>query len=109
MIRKKIGLKGREERIEDDWTWKKRTMQWRLEEMARDERRKNRRVTVRYARMWIEGKWWQWDEERERLLDGRGGERGREEEIGRGEVGDEEGERGERWESKGRGQRGGRG
>lgn len=51
MIRKKVGLKGREERIEDDWTWKKRTMQWRLEEMTRDERRKNRRVTVRYARV----------------------------------------------------------
>lgn len=104
VMRKKGGLKEKEERIEDDWTWKERTMQWRLEEIARDERRRNRRVMVRCARMWIEGKWWQWNEERERLVDEKGGKRGREE-IGRGEEGEKE----ERWDSRGRGQRGGRG
>jgi len=30
-------------------------IQWRLEEMAREEQRKNRRAMVRYARIWIEG------------------------------------------------------
>lgn len=48
------------------------------------EQKSNDYYSVRYARIWIEGKWWQWDEERERLVDGRGGER---REKGGGKIG----------------------
>lgn len=45
-MRKKSALKGRLERIEDDWTRKEREMQGRLEETAKEKRkqRRNRRV-----------------------------------------------------------------
>lgn len=46
---------------------------------------RNRRAEVRYAKIWIEGKWWSWNEERERLVDGSGiewGEKGKKE-VGR--------------------------
>lgn len=49
-------------------------MQWKLEEMV--ERRSNRRAWVRYERIWIEGKWWRWEEKREKLVYGKGEERG---------------------------------
>ncbi|EZA46453.1 hypothetical protein X777_00143, partial [Ooceraea biroi] len=51
--------------------------------MAREERRKGRRAWVRYARIWVEGKWWRWDEERQILMDGKG------EEWGKGREGEE--------------------
>lgn len=31
-------------------------MQWKLEEMAKRERRENRRAWVRYGRIWMEGR-----------------------------------------------------
>lgn len=43
-------------------------IQWRLEEIARNKRRRNRRAKVRYARISIEGKWWNWSEDRESWL-----------------------------------------
>jgi len=51
VMQKKGAFKGRRERIEDNWMRKERVIQWRLEEMAREERRKNRRAMVRYARI----------------------------------------------------------
>lgn len=49
----------------------------RLEEIARMERiariakwRRNRRAEMRYAKIWMEGRWWSWNEDRERLVDG---------------------------------------
>ena len=57
VMRKKVALKGRVERIEDDWTWKERAMQWRLERMAWNERRNGRRALVRYGKIWLGGKW----------------------------------------------------
>jgi len=57
VIQKKRVLRGREERIENDLTVMKRRMQWRIEEIAREERRKNRRAIVKYARIWIKRKW----------------------------------------------------
>lgn len=58
VMRKKSALKGILERIEDDWTRKEREMQWRLEETAKEKRRRNRRVWIKYARIFIEGKSW---------------------------------------------------
>lgn len=50
--------RGKEDRIEDNWIRVERRMPWRLEKIAREERRRNRRSVVRYARLWIEEKWW---------------------------------------------------
>ncbi|KAL6263061.1 hypothetical protein P5V15_005858 [Pogonomyrmex californicus] len=71
VMKKKAMVRDEMVRIED-WTRKERVMQWRLEELARRERRNNRRVWVRYGRIWMKGRWWRWDEEKEKLLDGRG-------------------------------------
>ncbi|EZA50989.1 hypothetical protein X777_10537 [Ooceraea biroi] len=86
VMSKKRALRGKMERIEDDLTMKERRMQWRLERMAEEERRNKREVWVKYARIWIEGKWWSWDEEREVLVDREGRERGKEKEERRGRV-----------------------
>lgn len=43
---KKTTLKGRKERIVEDWTWKERRMRWKLEERAREEERKGKSVWV---------------------------------------------------------------
>lgn len=56
VMRKKSALRGRIEKIEDDWTRKEREMQWKLEEIAKEKRRRNRRVWIKYAKIWIEGK-----------------------------------------------------
>ncbi|EZA56118.1 hypothetical protein X777_03726 [Ooceraea biroi] len=90
VMSKKRALRGRMERIEDDLTMKERRMQWRLERMTEEERRNKREVWVKYARIWIEGKWWSWDEEREVLVDREGRERGKEKEERRGRVVGEE-------------------
>lgn len=44
IMRKKRELKGRKEKILKDWTWRKRKMRWRLEEMAREEEKRDIRV-----------------------------------------------------------------
>jgi len=44
-------------RLEDDLTWKKRKMKWKLEGIARRERAEGKRVWVRYGRIQIEGEW----------------------------------------------------
>lgn len=44
VMRKKVALRGGVVRIEDDWTREERAMQWKLEEMAKRERRENRRA-----------------------------------------------------------------
>jgi len=86
VMQKKRALRGRRERIEDDWTRKERMVQWRLEEIARGERRRNRRAMVRYARIWIEGVWWKWEEDKGELRDGRGRKWKSEEGEERGET-----------------------
>ena len=75
VMKKKIALRGRTEKIEDDWTLKERAIQWRLEKIAWEERRKGRRAWVRYGKIWMEDKWWWWNEESEKLTDGEGRER----------------------------------
>jgi len=46
---KKNRLKGRKERILEDWIWKERRMRWKLEEIARREMGKGRRVWMGYG------------------------------------------------------------
>jgi len=40
---KKKNLRGRKERIHEDWKWKEKRMKWKLEEIARLEKRKKRK------------------------------------------------------------------
>lgn len=47
-------------------------MKWRLEEIARNEEKRSKRVWVGYGKMKIDGDWWSWDEGKEVLRDGRG-------------------------------------
>lgn len=65
-------LRGRRERILEDWTWKKRRMRWRLEEIARVEEGKGRKVWVEYGKIKIDELWWKWNEEKEMLRNWRG-------------------------------------
>ncbi|XP_020293510.1 protein PXR1-like [Pseudomyrmex gracilis] len=58
VMKKKYKLKGSRERIMEDWTWKERKMRWRLEEIARREMAKGRKVGMGYGRLRIEEKWW---------------------------------------------------
>lgn len=44
IMRKKRNLKERRERIMEDWAWRKRKIKWRLEEIARMEKKNRRRV-----------------------------------------------------------------
>lgn len=44
VMRKKVNLKDRNERICEDWTWRERKMKWKLEEIANEEVRKGMRV-----------------------------------------------------------------
>ncbi|KAL6421583.1 hypothetical protein ACFW04_014312 [Cataglyphis niger] len=54
--RKKL-LKGRKERILEDWTWKERRMRWRLRRIAREEEKKGRKVWIGYGKIRIVEKW----------------------------------------------------
>lgn len=85
-VMEKKMLKGREERIEEDLTWRERKMMWRLGEMVRKEEGEGRRAWVRYGRIWIGGKWWKWDEYEEVLKEERGEKRFEERERGGGEA-----------------------
>lgn len=69
---KKSGWKGRKERIMDSWTWKERKIRWKLEEIARKEMNKGKKVWIEYDKIRIEEKWWRWMEEEEVLVDERG-------------------------------------
>lgn len=86
VMQNKKKLKGRKEKIIEDWTWKERKMRWRLEEIARNEERKGGKVGIGYGKIKIGEQWWKWDEEEEVLKDGR-------ENIRKGEWGGEEVER----------------
>ena len=59
---RKKNLRGREERILADWTWKERKMRWRLKKIARTEEEKGNRVWLGYGRIRIGESWWRWDE-----------------------------------------------
>lgn len=59
--------------------WKERKMMWRLVKMAKKAESEGRRAWVKYEKIWMERKWWKWDEEREILINK--GERVRELEV----------------------------
>ncbi|XP_046492906.1 golgin subfamily A member 6-like protein 6 [Neodiprion pinetum] len=86
-------LKGREERIDEDITWAERRMKWKLREIAAIEERRGNRVRIGYAKIWIEGKMWKWDEIGEVLRDGTGRAREGGQREGRGKVGESDRER----------------
>lgn len=67
-MERKAKLRGRNERVMEDWTWKER----RLEEIARIEEGKGRKIWRGYGMIRLEGQWWFWDEEEEVLRDGKG-------------------------------------
>jgi len=72
ILDKKKRLKGRKERIMEDWTWKERRMRWRLEKIARRELEGGRKVWIGYGKIKIDDKWWRWNEDEEVLVDERG-------------------------------------
>lgn len=53
---KKNRLKGRKERILEDWSWKERRMRW-LEEIARKKEREGKRVWIGYGKIRIDDQW----------------------------------------------------
>jgi len=58
ILEKKKNLRGRRERIMEDWTWRERRIRWRLEELARKEERKGRNIRIGYGKIKIEENWW---------------------------------------------------
>lgn len=57
-MRNKKNLKGRKEKIMEDWIWKERKMRWRLEEIAKNEERKGKKVWIEYGKIKINEHWW---------------------------------------------------
>lgn len=55
--KKKKTLRGRKDRIMEDWTWEKRKMRSNLEKIAREKERKGRKVWIGYGKI-IDGQWW---------------------------------------------------
>lgn len=54
-IRRKRNLKGRRERIMENWKERKeRKMRWKLEEIAKEEEGKGRKVWIGYGKIRIE-------------------------------------------------------
>ncbi|EFN78282.1 hypothetical protein EAI_06236 [Harpegnathos saltator] len=96
MRRKEIREKGI--KIDDELTWRERKMRWRLEEIAREERGRGKNVWVKYEKIRIDGRWWRWSEEDDKLRDEKGGIWG-EREKGEGENGERESTEGRRMES----------
>lgn len=70
IMRNRKEWKKEDIRIEDDLTWRQRKMRWRLEEIATEERKKEKKVWVKYGKIQIAGKWWKCDKEKESLVDG---------------------------------------
>lgn len=53
VMERKKRLRGRKERIVEDLTWKERKMRWKLEDIARMEERRGKRVWVGYGKIRI--------------------------------------------------------
>lgn len=70
ILEKKRKLKGRREKMMDDWTWKERRMRWKLEEIARKEEREGRKLKDGKRKGIGRALMARWDEEV--LKDGRG-------------------------------------
>lgn len=57
VMEKKSKLRGRKEKIMEDWTWKESKMKWKLEEIARMEEGKGKIVWRGYGKLRIDGQW----------------------------------------------------
>lgn len=68
MVRKKE--LGREVFVNEDLQKEGREVQKRLWWVAYEERKKGKRVVVGCGGLWIDGKWFRWDEEEEKLKEG---------------------------------------
>lgn len=64
-------MRGEEVWLEDDLTWTERRANWRMRQILIKEEAEGRRCKMGQRRIWIEGKCWVWDEERETLRDAR--------------------------------------
>jgi len=89
IMQNKWRLKGEEVWIEEDLTWEERKVRWKIRQLAIREEAKEKRVRIGQGGLWIEGKWWGWDEEKGELADMKGGswEEGKEEQGRREEGG----------------------
>ncbi|XP_011869150.1 PREDICTED: protein PXR1-like [Vollenhovia emeryi] len=70
VMKGKKNLKERNEWIRDDLTEKERRVEWKIRREAEGKRREGQRVRVGYMKMWVEGKLWRWDEEKDELIKG---------------------------------------
>lgn len=68
----KVKLKGRKERLENDLTFRERSIQWQLENVANAEMRLKKVVRVGRGRIWITGKLWIWQERKNDLRNAAG-------------------------------------
>lgn len=59
--------------VEEDLTLEERRIRWKISERARRERMKGREVDLRGRKLWVDGREWGWDEEREEVREIRGG------------------------------------
>lgn len=71
IMNNKWRLRGEEIWLEDDLTWTERRANWRMRQILIKEEAEGRRCKMGQGRIWIEGKCWVWDEERETLRDAR--------------------------------------
>ncbi|XP_011862750.1 PREDICTED: golgin subfamily A member 6-like protein 22 [Vollenhovia emeryi] len=67
VMKGKRNLRERSEWIKDDLTEKERRVEWLIREEAEVKRREGLKVRVGYMKLWIEGKLWRWDEEKDKL------------------------------------------
>lgn len=75
VMQRKKRLRGRKERIAEALTWKERKMRWKLEDIARTEERRGKRIWVGYGKIRIKNQWW-CDKNEEVLRDEEGNRRG---------------------------------
>lgn len=72
IMQNKWKLKGSDIWLNDDLSWEERRIRWKIMQVAKNEQEEGRKVRIGQGRLWIDGKWWTWDEEKGDLRDVRG-------------------------------------
>lgn len=54
VMEKKKKLRGRKERIMEDWMWKERKVRWKLKDVARKEEKEGKKVWIGYGKIRID-------------------------------------------------------
>jgi len=87
IMQSKRKLRGEEVWIEEDLTWEERRVRWKIRQIAIMEETREKRVRIGQGGLWVEGKWWGWDEEKGEItdMDGRSWEKERGEQKGKKE------------------------